>query len=185
MKQEETFEGSSEEALSFESVVVAYQKTVYELSYRFLLHKGDAEDLTQEIFIDIYQNLSQFRGASSLKTWVTRIAIHRALAELRKRKRRHLLAAMLPLDAATFEIPAAIRPEEEIMYRELLHQLKSALNQLPEQQRIAFTLSRVEGYGLRETAEIMGITEDAVSSLITRAKQKIKKRTPPDGNPFS
>lgn len=170
---------------SFEEIVARYKKTIFEISFRFLLNKEDAEDLTQEVFIEIYRNLKDFRGASGINTWITRIAINKALSEIRKRKRRNLIASIFSFAEMDGEIPSEEQPEQELIFRQQLAQLNKVLNALPENQRIAFTLSRVEGYGLKETANIMGITEDAVTSLITRAKLKLKKFRWNDGNPNS
>ena len=164
----------------FRAVVEAHQDRVLNICYKFLRNREDAEDTAQEVFVEVFRSLPDFRGDAQLSTWIHRVAVTKSLDALRRSHRKKRLGSvrqLLGLDEAYQEPegPDPLRPDrvlEEKERRVLLHQ---AMDKLPENQRIALTLSQIEGFSYQETAEVMGITLSSVESLIFRAKKGLRK----------
>jgi len=152
-----------------------YRGRVINTCYKFLLDKEDAEDVSQEVFIEVYQSIRSFRGDSKLSTWIYRIAVTKSLDELKKRNRKKRITSigkLLHLDDLTNWIAGGSAPDKLLHEKEKMKEVLQALSSLPDSQRIAFTLSKVEGYSNAEIAEIMNTSQLAVESLISRAKKK-------------
>jgi len=163
--------------LAFTELLSLYQKKVLNLCYRFLLDRAEAEDVSQEVFLEVFHSIQNFREDSSLSTWIYRIAISKSLDELKKKSRKKRITSIgktLGLDKVANWLVGSERPDERMEEQESLSQLMDALNHLHESQRIALTLSKIEGYSNTEIAEIMQTTLTAVDSLIYRAKQNLK-----------
>ena len=144
--------------------------------YRFLLDKADAEDVSQEVFIEVFQSIHSFRGDSKLSTWIYQIAVSKSLDEIKKRKRKKRMAAIghiLHLDEVSNWLSGGIMPDQSIQEKEKMTEVLQALDRLPDNQRVAFTLSKIEGYSNAEIAEIMKTTLMAVESLVSRGKKKV------------
>jgi RNA polymerase sigma-70 factor, ECF subfamily len=162
---------------AFNDLVNLYKDRVINTCYRFLLNKEDAEDVSQEVFIEVYHSIGHFRGDASLGTWLYRIATSRSLDELKRQKRKKRISSIgktLKIEKITHRIAGYDRPDQALEEKEGYSLLMEALNRLPENQRVALTLSKIEGNGNAEVAEIMQTTVTAVDSLIYRAKQNLK-----------
>ncbi len=162
---------------AFAALVSAHQKTVLNICYRFLLNKEDAEDIAQEVFIEVYHSIHKFRGDSALSTWIYRIATTKSLDEIKRKNRQKRISSfgqLLGLEQITNWMVGKDRPDKILEDEEDLSFLMDALNKLPESQRIALTLSKVEGHSNTEVAEIMETTLTAIDALIYRAKQNLK-----------
>ncbi|WP_309607611.1 RNA polymerase sigma factor [Flavobacterium sp.] len=160
----------------FNELVILYKNRVINTCYRFLLNKNDAEDVSQEVFIEIFQSIKSFRGDSKLSTWIFRIAVSKSLDEIKKRNRKKRISSIaqtLHLDDVAHWISGGKMPDEDLIASDNMAQINKALNKLPENQRIAFTLSKIDGFNNLEISEIMKTTTIAVESLIYRAKKKI------------
>lgn len=158
---------------AFHNLIAAYQKNVINICYRFLLNLEDAEDVAQEVFIEIFQSIKHFRGEAKLSTWIYRIAATKSLDEIKKQNRKKRITAIaksIGLEQITHWISSHERPDKVLEENESYRILLNALNKLPENQRIAITLSKMEDYNNAEIAEIMNTTVTAVESLIYRAK---------------
>jgi RNA polymerase sigma-70 factor (ECF subfamily) len=161
---------------AYNELVLLYSAKVMNTCYRFLLNKADAEDISQEVFIEVFQSIQSFRGDSKLSTWIFRIAVSKSLDEIKKRNRKKRLASLghiLHIDEVANWISGGILPDHSINEKEKLSEVNQALNRLPDSQRIAFTLSKIDGYSNTEIAEIMKTTTMAVESLVSRAKKKV------------
>ena len=161
---------------AFNELVILYKHRVINTCYRFLLDKNDAEDISQEVFIEIFQSIKSFKGNSKLSTWIFRIAVTKSLDEIKKRNRKKRMSSLghlLRLDEISNLISGEKMPDYDLIASDNLKQINKALNQLPDSQRIAFTLSKMDGFSNLEVAEIMNITIIAVESLIYRAKKKV------------
>jgi RNA polymerase sigma-70 factor (ECF subfamily) len=166
---------------SFEQLVTVYQERVLNVCFSFTRNREDAEDLAQEVFIEVYQSIKNFRGDAKLGTWINRIAINRSLDLIRLRKRKKRYAPVLRIfshDETPVDPPApmASMPDHSIEQEERSRILHQAVNTLAENQRIAITLSKYQEYDNAEIAEIMGITISAVVSLLHRAKKNLHHR---------
>ena len=166
---------------SFKVLVDEYQKKVLNTCNRFVNNREDAEDLTQEVFIEVYRSISGFRGDSKLSTWIYRIAVTKSLDFLRKRKRKKRFGIMKSISSEEKlreELKATdiSNPGTQAENQDRIKILNEALEKLPENQRVAFTLSKYDELSYQEIAEILETTIPAVESLIHRAKNNLKKR---------
>jgi RNA polymerase sigma-70 factor, ECF subfamily len=162
---------------AFNDLVKEHSVHVINICYRFLLDRDDAEDVAQEVFIEVFHSLKNFRGESKLSTWIYRIAACRSMDEIKKRNRKKRFTSIgkaIGLDQIAHWVSSHDRPDKTMEDKEKYSSLLKALNSLPENQRIALTLSKIEGYTNSEVAEIMQTSTTAVESLIYRAKQNLK-----------
>lgn len=164
---------------AFQELISKYQKPVNTICYRFLLDQNEAEDIAQEVFVEVFLSVHKFRGESKISTWIYRIATSKSLDELRKRKRKKRLSSfgkLIGLDKVSAFIADTNKPDDALIETENLKQLQANLDALPVNQRIALTLSKIENYSSEEVGEVMGISATAVDSLVYRAKQNLKSR---------
>lgn len=163
---------------AFKVLLDQYKKQVINICYRFLLNKEDAEDVSQEAFIEVYQSIHFFRGESKLSTWIYRIAVTKSLDEIKKRKRKKRIRSigkMLHIDEVTHWLAGGSKADASMLEKEQMHELMVALDKLPDNQRVAFTLSKLEGYNNKEIADIMGTTTSMIESFISRGKGKVSE----------
>ncbi|MCX6248559.1 MAG: sigma-70 family RNA polymerase sigma factor [Bacteroidetes bacterium] len=161
---------------AFNELVKLYSNRVINTCYRFLLDKEDAEDISQEVFIEVFQSVRSFRGDAKLSTWIYRIAVTRSLDEIKKRKRKKRISSLskvFHIDEVGHWITGGVMPDRSIGEKEKMNEIRQALNTLPDSQRVVFTLSKIEGYTNGEIAEIMNTTTVAVESLLYRARKKV------------
>jgi len=166
----------------FRLLVERYQSMVFRTCMGFVHNKDDADDLSQEVFIQAYQSLSKFEGKSSFSTWIYRIAVNASLNKTRKSSRSYLFQRIDSLFSGD-KGPGNILPSpetddpENILIRSEHHKwLQKALDSLPENQRTAIVLSKYEDLPQKQIAEIMNTTEGAVEALIQRAKANLRKK---------
>ena len=157
------------------------QKKVINACYRMVNDIETAEDLTQEVFIKVYSSINQFRGESQLSTWIYRIAITKSLDHLRAQKRKKRMAILKYLSGdeekqIDIEAPKDQNPDIIIDNSERMKILNDAINTLPENQRVAFSLSKYDEMSSKEIAEVLSTSISAVESLIHRAKKNLEKR---------
>jgi RNA polymerase sigma-70 factor, ECF subfamily len=161
---------------AFNDLLRLYGPKVVNTCYRFLLNQQDAEDIAQEVFIEVYHSIKSFRQDAQLSTWIYRIAVTKSLDELKKRKRHKRFAAfgkLLHIDDVMHWLSGGSMPDKGVQADEKSAEIQAALNTLPDNQRIAFTLSKIDGYSNPEIADIMQTTVIAVESLIKRAKKQV------------
>ena len=168
---------------AFEDFVLAYQERILNTCYRFVNNRQDAEDIAQNVFLELYQSIHTFRGQSSLSTWTYRIAVTKSLDFVRRmnRKKRlgHLKRLFVSQDeerAAALEREDLNAPPDKLEAEERSALLSQAVAALPDSQRVAITLSKYEGLSQAEVAQIMKTTVSAVESLIHRAKKNLQKQ---------
>jgi RNA polymerase sigma-70 factor (ECF subfamily) len=165
---------------AFREAVQLYRNKVYNTALGILQHQEDAEDITQEVFIELFRSVSGFRGEASLSTWIYRLAVQKSLEHYRnsKRKKRSGLIQRLFGQSSQVEIPATdifYHPGISLENRERSAILFRAIDCLPENQKIAFVLHKVEGLSQTEISQVMNTTISAVESLIFRAKQSLRE----------
>jgi RNA polymerase sigma-70 factor (ECF subfamily) len=163
---------------AFASLFESYKDKVYNTSLGLLRNTKDAEDITQEVFVEIFLSIQHFKGKSKLSTWIYRITISKALDHIRRNKRRKRFAFITSLFGEKGELvtdpPDFIHPGVTAENQELSAILFNAISKLPQSQKIAFTLSKIEGLSYEETADVMNISVSAVESLMFRAKQNLR-----------
>jgi RNA polymerase sigma-70 factor (ECF subfamily) len=164
----------------FRTLVERYRSMVFHTCMGFLHDKDDADDLTQEVFIQAYQSLNKFKGDSAFSTWLYRIAVNASLNRVRKNSRTPILNRLDSLFVTGKEKEISLTsnddedPESILIRLEKSKWIQAALNSLPEKQRTVIVLSKYDDLSQKEIAEIMKITEGAVESLIQRAKANLK-----------
>lgn len=151
---------------------------VYNTAIGIVQSAEDAEDVAQEVFVQVYQSIHSFKGESKLSTWLYRITITKSLDHERKKKRKKrsgILRSLFGGDAEEpMEIPDFHHPGVEFDNKERAAILFRAIAKLPENQRIAFTLNKIEGLSYQEISEVMENTVSSVESLLHRAKNNLK-----------
>lgn len=165
---------------SFRELVDANYLFVLNTCNKFVNNEQDAEDITQEVFIQVHKSLSSFKGESKISTWIYRIAVTKSLDFLRSRKRKKRFAKIHSLwTGENDDEPVLIKSEEniadDIEREDRINILITAMNSLAENQRVAFTLSKIDELSYKEIAEIMETSVSSVESLIHRAKTNLKK----------
>ena len=164
---------------AFKKLVDEWQDMVYNTALGIVQNADDADDITQEVFIQVYQSVSSFKGESKLSTWLYRITVSKALDHEKKKKRKKRFGFVQSLFGGDGE--EQLHPVEfnhpgvQMEKKERANELFNALKQIPDNQRIAFTLHKLEGQSYQEVAEIMNTTLYAVESLMSRAKASLRK----------
>jgi RNA polymerase sigma-70 factor, ECF subfamily len=167
---------------AFRQLVEKYQTLVFNTCYNLLRHAEDAEDITQEVFIEVFESIHQFRNESKLSTWLYRVAINKSFNLIRKNKRRSLVSSIENFftgekkSKLEVEDTSANDSPETIGYRERSGILQSAIDSLPENQRIAFSLNKYDELSYQQITEIMNLSLSSVESLIHRAKLNLQKK---------
>ncbi|MCX7987592.1 MAG: RNA polymerase sigma factor [Bacteroidales bacterium] len=170
----EILEGCSE---LYAIIVERYKNKIFHTCIGFLHNKVEAEDLVQDIFLQVYVSLSTFKQLSSFATWIYKVAINAALNSIREKSRRSLLSSFTSiLNYQSLYNENYHVPEENFLAQEEAERLKKILGSLPEKQRIAVILNYYTDLTQKEIANIMGTTEGAVESLLQRAKSNLRKK---------
>ncbi|HRI23126.1 MAG TPA: RNA polymerase sigma factor [Ferruginibacter sp.] len=168
------------EELAFKELVSLFQDRVFNTALGLIQHHTEAEDIAQEVFIQVYRSIQQFKGESLLSTWIYRITVTKSLDHLRSRKRKKrsgLLSSLFGHDnKPVYEPEDFNHPGVQKEKKEEAALLFKLIDQLPESQRTAFILNKVEELSYREIAEILNSSESAVDSLLQRAKQALRKK---------
>ncbi len=166
----------------FESVYHEFKSLVFNVCLHYVLNREDAQDVAQEVFVKIYHNLHKYNSeAASLKTWIYRIAINQSLDFLKARKslkRFGFLTSLFGADSIepVHDVGQVSHPGAEMEERESVENLLLIIQSLPEKQKTAIILNKIEDRPQQEVAEIMGTSVKAVESLIQRAKTQIEKQ---------
>lgn len=166
-------------------LVKKYQNMVFLVCMGFVHNKEDANDLTQEIFINAFQKLHSFDGRAKFSTWLYRIAVNAALNAQRKKSRWKFFSLMdsrleKPAQDDNWLIPSADDDPQQAMINHQERQLiEQAIDGLPEKQRTAFVLSKYDDLPQREIATIMNTSEGSVEQLLIRAKANLQKKLAP------
>lgn len=159
----------------FEILMRRYNQRVFRIARAVLRDDAEAEDVAQDAWVRAYTKLAQFAGRSSLSTWLTRIALHEALA------RKRLRARYTPLGEHASTLPSRTpRPEEQVAVRELAAALEAATDALPDRYRTVFVLRDVEGLGVAETAACLEVPEATVKTRLHRARGLLRERLGPE-----
>jgi RNA polymerase sigma-70 factor (ECF subfamily) len=164
---------------AFKSLVTNYQDLVFNTALGIVQNSEDAEDVAQEVFIQVFRSIDQFKGDARLSTWIYRITTTKALDHIRSRKRKKRFAFITSLFGANDELvhePVDFQhPGVALDRKEQAALLFQMIAQLPENQKVAFTLHKTEELSYQEIADVMQLSVSAVESLLFRARQNLRK----------
>jgi RNA polymerase sigma-70 factor (ECF subfamily) len=168
---------------AFDLLVIKYQHKIVHLVNRYVKDPSEAQDVAQDAFIKAYRALADFRGDSAFYTWLYRIAINTAKNYLLSRSRRHSAYEVDMEDAEQTENAPQLKdietPEHQLMNDQIINVIKLAIENLPEEMRIAITLREFEGMSYEEIADAMDCPIGTVRSRIFRAREAIDEKLTP------
>jgi RNA polymerase sigma factor (sigma-70 family) len=164
---------------SIKQLVTQFQTRVFNTILNLVQSKEDAEELCQDVFVEVIESAARFRGDSSLSTWIYRIAYNRSLDFIKMKKRKKRFGFLSSLwnqnNELTTDVSDFIHPGVLLERQEEAALFFKALDELPESQKAVFVLAKLEGLPYSEISEIMKTSESAVESLLVRAKQGLRK----------
>ena len=165
---------------AYKELLVQFTGRIYNTALGLMQNKEDAEDITQEVFAEIYQSVSRFNARSKLSTWIYRITVSKSLELIRSRNRKKRAGILFSLFGRENHFTVAstspfYHPGIKLENKERAAILFQAIEKLPVNQRTAFTLHKLEDLSYAELAEIMGVSVSSVESLMFRAKQNLRK----------
>lgn len=164
---------------AFSHLVDLFQIKVFNTVLSIVQNAEEAEDVSQEVFIEIFESVGKFKGDAKLSTWIYRIATNKAIEQYRRKKASKRTAFLTSLfgengeivhHSADFEHPGVVFENKErakILFKHI--------NQLPDNQKVAFTLCNIEGLSYQEISEVMQLSLSSVESLLFRAKTNLRK----------
>jgi RNA polymerase sigma-70 factor (ECF subfamily) len=158
----------------FELLMRRYNERLYRTARAITRDDREAEDVTQQAYVNAYANLRQFKGEAQFATWLTRIAINEALARVRRRGRYEPFEEN-PVDDSIAPIRSAPDPERQAFAGELRELLEWAIDALPAGAREVFMLRDVEGLNTADTAASLGVSEDVVKTRLSRARTALRR----------
>lgn len=160
-------------ASAFRELVDEYSHSVISTCMGFLQNTEDAEDVAQEVFLEVYKSIRRFRRESELNTWIYRICINKSLDFLRKQKRKKRIADLKGL--FLHKNKPSENPHQQLEQKEHKEILQEQIGLLAESQRIALVLSQYEKLSNQKIAEIMGTSESGVEGLLHRGRENLRK----------
>lgn len=163
----------------FKGIYDQYVALVYTVALHYLQNTQDAEEITQDVFVQVHQSLHKFRNDAALKTWIYRITINKSLDFIKykkSRKRFFVFGHKADAEAELHKIAHFEHPGILMENKENAEQLFAVINQLPENQKTAFLLSKLEGLSNPEIAAIMEVSVSSVESLVFRAKTSLREK---------
>jgi RNA polymerase sigma-70 factor, ECF subfamily len=171
----------SGEESAFRTIIETYQSLVLNCCFGFVKNRETAEDLTQEVFIEVYKSINSFKEESKFSTWLYRISVSKSLDYLKSmktKKRFGFLKSIFPDDKSEeLNLPSdSDNPQQILENKERRKVLSWAIESLPENQKVAFTLNKYDDKSYKEISEILNTTVPSVESLIFRAKSNLKKK---------
>lgn len=167
---------------AFAELLDEYQQKVFHTCISFVPNKEDAEDIAQEVFLEVYRSVHKFKGNSKLSTWIYKICTNKCLEFIRKKNAKKRFAFMqtilgneIPLDKTSF-FTEFNHPGILLENKEKSETIFLAINTLPESQRVVFTLAKIDGKSYQEIVEITGKSLSSVESIMFRAKKNLQKK---------
>ena len=160
----------------FEVLMRRHNERIYRAARAVVRNESEAEDVMQQAYVNAYSHLRQFDGRSKFSTWLTRIAIHEALARVRRRGR---YTNMDPDSPFTAQLAAPMTstpdPERQTFARELGVLIESAIDRLPDGAREVFVLRQVEGMSTEEVAATLDVSEAVIKTRLSRARATLRR----------
>ena len=167
--------------IAYSQLIDDYEQKVFATCISFIPNKEDAEDLAQEVFLEVFNSINKFKGDSKLSTWIYRITTNKCLEFIRKKSAKKRFAFMqsitgneIPIDKTSY-FTEFNHPGIVLENKERNETLFHAINKLPEIQRVVFTLHKIDGKSYKEISEIIKKSVSSVESLMFRAKKNLQE----------
>ncbi|PQJ73240.1 RNA polymerase sigma factor [Polaribacter butkevichii] len=167
---------------AFGQLLDDYQQKVFGTCISFIPNKEDAEDVAQEVFLEVFKSINKFKGDSKLSTWIYKIATNKCLEFIRKKNTKKRFAFMqtilgneIPLDKTSY-FTEVNHPGILLENQEKSAIIFKAINTLPEAQRVVFTLAKIDDKSYQEIVGITGKSLSSVESLMFRAKKGLQEK---------
>jgi RNA polymerase sigma-70 factor (ECF subfamily) len=163
---------------AYRQLVSRYQTKLKNVAYGITLDREESEDLVQDVFLKAFRGIENFKGDSSIYTWLRRITVNESLNWLRKWKRRFRWQHRSLEQDAEYNIEIASEekgPENRYQEKQLSDSIKEGLDSLPEKSRAVLVLKEIEGLSYEEIGHLMGISKGTVSSRIFYAREKLRE----------
>lgn len=167
--------------IAFRSLFEEYNELVFKTCIGFLHNKEDAEDVTQEVFVELYRSAHTFRSEAKVSTWLYRISVNKSLNFIRDNKKRNLVRSLESISGFHLQKSSSDQSddlmvaESELLHKQKIDLINKLLGSLPKNQQIAFTLNKYNNLSYKQVAEVMDVSVSSVESLIHRAKKNIQK----------
>ena len=162
---------------AFKILVEKYKDLVYSTIIPIIQNIDDADDLTQEVFIQIYKSIKNFKEKSSISTWIYKISISKAYEHLRYKKRKKRFSILVNIfreDDSLIDIPDFHHPGIQLEQKENAKILFDAIEKLPDNQKKAYILKNIQGLSYKKISDIMEKSVASVESILFRAKNNLK-----------
>ena len=161
----------------FEVVMRRHNQRLYSVARAILRNDGEAEDVMQDAYVRAYEHLNQFAGRAKFSTWLTRIAVHEALARQRRGNRYQELEPMSEREGDPMDRFASLtpNPEQQASNSEIRRLLEEAVDSLPDNYRTVFMLRDIEEMSTTDAADVLEITEENVKVRLHRARALLRK----------
>ena len=167
---------------AFSQLLDDYQQKVFSTCISFIPNKEDAEDVAQEVFLEVFKSIAKFKGDAKLSTWIYRIATNKCLEFIRKKNTKKRFAFMqsilgneIPIDKTSY-FTEFNHPGILLENKEKSKIIFKAINTLPESQKVVFTLAKIDGKSYQEIVEITGKSLSSIESIMFRAKKSLKEK---------
>lgn len=160
---------------AFKDFVREHQDRVFHVVVNMVQQAEDAEEITQDVFVDLFRNPGAFRGEASISTWLYRVAVNKSIDYLRKKERRNRWLGIGPSKDPDSSLPDFVHPGIIAENREKAVYLYRAMKKLPHHQQAAWVLNEMEQLPYREIAQVLKVSVSSVESLIFRARRNLRK----------
>lgn len=165
---------------SFKKLVNDTQRRVRSICYRFLNNTEEAKDVAQEVYIEVFQSINDIKNPEVLESWIYRIAVSKSIDHIRYQKRKKRFGSVTAFfkinpEETGFDVPTKGNPQSILEDSQRDKILYKAIDLLPENQKIALILNKIDGFTNSDIAKIMGTSVNSVDSYIYKGKNKIKK----------
>ena len=167
---------------AFSQLLDAYQQKVFGTCISFIPNKEDAEDVAQEVFLEVFKSINKFKGDAKLSTWIYKITRNKCLEFIRKKNTKKRFAFMqtilgneIPVDKTNY-FTEINHPGIILENKEKSAIIFKAINTLPESQRVVFTLAKIDGKSYQEIVEITGRSLSSIESIMFRAKKTLQEK---------
>jgi RNA polymerase sigma-70 factor (ECF subfamily) len=159
---------------AFSALVCKYQDRLYNFFMKMNLSREDSEEIVQEVFIKVYNNLYRYNSNWSFSTWLYRIAVNTLRSEYKKKKKIRLIDYYADIQEVAGS--SLVLPDESFEIKEQTQEIIKLIDSLSHDQKLAFTLRYVQDFSFKEIGDILGISPEAAKMKIQRAKQTLCKK---------